>query len=135
MRHQARTGTAVILGIAMLCLVVGGCGGKQGTEVDQPKPKTSHVTPLPGPVVTPRPTPTPTPAPTPSTGYTIKAKDTLSAVARRELGDASRWKEIVKLNPGLDPGHLKIGAKIKLPLKTAGPSTSDSGRRVRHTAT
>lgn len=47
--------------------------------------------------------------------YTIRKGDVLRAIARRELGDEGRWKEIVALNPGLDPARLAVGATIKLP--------------------
>lgn len=47
--------------------------------------------------------------------YTIRAGDTLEAIARRELGDGQRWKAIVDANPGLDPKNLKIGRTITLP--------------------
>jgi nucleoid-associated protein YgaU len=48
--------------------------------------------------------------------YEIKAQDTLSEIAMRELGTWKRWQEIVDLNPGLDPNHLRKGARIKLPV-------------------
>ncbi|MEJ9164964.1 LysM peptidoglycan-binding domain-containing protein [Paenibacillus graminis] len=48
---------------------------------------------------------------------TVKAGDTLMKIAKRELGDGSRWKEIQKLN-GLTDAQLKtlkIGSVLKLP--------------------
>jgi LysM repeat protein len=49
----------------------------------------------------------------------VKAKtgDTLISIARRELGDASRWPEIKKLNPKLRDPRKKIKAHtpVKLP--------------------
>lgn len=48
---------------------------------------------------------------------TIKSGDTLIKIAKRELGDGSRWKEIQKLN-GLTDAQLKtlkIGSVLKLP--------------------
>jgi nucleoid-associated protein YgaU len=66
-----------------------------------------------------------TPPPAPSTGvveertYVIKEGDLLATVAKQELGASSRWPEILKLNPGLEPERLRPGMKIKLPGKAA----------------
>ena len=63
-------------------------------------------------------------APPPSIGreYAIKSGDTLEGIARAELGDGQRWKQIVDMNPGLDPKSLKIGRKIMLPVGGAPAS-------------
>jgi nucleoid-associated protein YgaU len=67
---------------------------------------------------------TDTAAPVVATGgertYTVKSGDTLYVIAKRELGSASRWKEIEKLN-NLSTNDLKIGQVIKLP---AAPGSS-----------
>lgn len=52
--------------------------------------------------------------------YTVKRGDTLSTIAARELGKASRWPEIVALNvatfPGLrDPNRIQVGWDLRLP--------------------
>lgn len=47
--------------------------------------------------------------------YTVKRGDTLSAIAARKLGKASRWREIAKLNGIRDPRRLKVGKVLKLP--------------------
>lgn len=47
--------------------------------------------------------------------YKIKPGDTLIAIARRELGDENRWKEIPPLNPGMDADRLSAGKEIVLP--------------------
>ena len=47
--------------------------------------------------------------------YTVHAGDTLNSIAAQKLGEKSRYKEIVALNPGLDPHHLTVGRVIKLP--------------------
>ena len=64
--------------------------------------------------------------------YTVHAGDTLAAIARRELGDGSRWQEIVALNPGLEGKSLAAGKEIRLPgaraekpLVTAAEISSD----------
>lgn len=65
-------------------------------------------------------------APSASIGreYTIKSGDTLEGIARAELGDGQRWKQIVEMNPGLDPKSLKIGRKITLPVGAAAPASA-----------
>lgn len=61
----------------------------------------------------------------------VQKGDTLRSIARRELGDERRWKEIASANPGLDPAKLAIGQRVKLPQKeveliaaAAGPSVA-----------
>ncbi len=49
--------------------------------------------------------------------YVIAQGDTLEGIARRELRDHRRRKEIERLNPGLDARSLKIGRSILLPAK------------------
>ncbi len=46
--------------------------------------------------------------------YTVKRGDTLSEIAERELGTQSRWRELVALNPGLDPQRLKEGQRLRI---------------------
>ena len=55
--------------------------------------------------------------------YTIKSGDTLYLVAKKELGSASRWKEIEKLN-GVSSNELHVGQVIKLPASTSSTSTT-----------
>jgi nucleoid-associated protein YgaU len=65
--------------------------------------------------------------------YKIKKGDLLRSIARTQLGDENRWKEIQAMNPGLDPTKLAVGSTIKLPggaAKHSSPapsSKSDSG--------
>ncbi len=47
--------------------------------------------------------------------YHITIRDTLWSIATRHLGNGARYKEILHLNPGLDPDNLPIGGKIILP--------------------
>lgn len=47
--------------------------------------------------------------------YTVKAGDTLSAIAARQLGSSARWQDIVAANPGLAPETLKVGQVIVIP--------------------
>jgi LysM repeat protein len=73
------------------------------------------MTPMrPGSLAAPEPTPTPAPV---ARTHQIAPGDTLSRIARRYLGNAERWAEILELNPGLDPAKLSIGETIKLPAR------------------
>lgn len=47
--------------------------------------------------------------------YTVKRGDSLSSIAARKLGKASRWKEIAKLNHIRDSKGIKPGQVLKLP--------------------
>lgn len=50
--------------------------------------------------------------------YVVKKGDTLARIAARELGSASKARDIAKLNPGTnDPRKaLKAGTRLKLPI-------------------
>ena len=47
----------------------------------------------------------------------LKAGDTMIKIARTELGNEHRLKEIQALNPGLDPSKLRPGQEILIPAK------------------
>lgn len=63
-----------------------------------------------------------------SRSYTIKKGDLLRSIARVQLGDEGRWKEIQSLNPGLDPTKLVVGASIKLPTPKSDRATPASSK-------
>ena len=54
-----------------------------------------------------------------STTYTVKRGDSLSSIARKKLGKATRWREIYNLNKSKikNPNKLSIGWKLKLPKR------------------
>jgi LysM repeat protein len=61
--------------------------------------------------------------------HVVAAGETLSDISKKHYGTTTKWKEIVKANPGLDPEGLKVGQKIKLPEiagTTPTPSTGGS---------
>ncbi|WP_106766826.1 LysM peptidoglycan-binding domain-containing protein [Paenibacillus faecalis] len=50
--------------------------------------------------------------------YTVKPGDSLSKIAKLELGDSSKWNQIYKLNQkviGKNPNAIKPGQKLVLP--------------------
>lgn len=69
--------------------------------------------------------------------YTIKAGDTFQSIAAARLGSASRWRDIGKANPFVEPTKLKIGQVIRLPdsTGTVASSTIETPRRVAARAT
>jgi nucleoid-associated protein YgaU len=53
--------------------------------------------------------------------YLVEEGDTLSIIARYELGDGDRWREIYQLNRavlGDDPNHLRPGMRLVLPSRS-----------------
>lgn len=54
--------------------------------------------------------------------YTVKSGDTLYVIAKKELGSASRWKEIEKLN-NLSSSELRVGQAIRLPTSDTATGT------------
>ena len=57
-------------------------------------------------------------APTKTKTYTADSGDNLSAIAKQELGDANRWREIYELNKdviGKNPDLIQPGMELKLP--------------------
>ncbi len=56
--------------------------------------------------------------------YTVKSGDTLYVVAKKELGSASRWKEIEKLN-NISSSDLHVGQVIKLPAAAVKETPTD----------
>lgn len=51
--------------------------------------------------------------------YVVKPGDTLSSIARRQLGSASRFKEIAELNDIRDPDRIRVGQRLRLPRREA----------------
>ena len=75
-----------------------------------------------------------TPPPEPETFlYVVQPKDSLPYIARTQLGDESRWKEILELNRDQisNPSLIKPGMKLKIPGRapktTGGPQTTPPG--------
>jgi nucleoid-associated protein YgaU len=52
----------------------------------------------------------------------VKAGDTLSELAARHLGSASKWEDLLEANSQKlsDPESLRVGMKLRLPGKTTG---------------
>ena len=91
----------------VLKLSPGGTPSPAPTEAPAPSP-------TPTPTVRPTPTPRATAAPVPSgvKTYTVKAGDTLGAIAARFGTTAT---ELAKLNGITDPGYIRVGQVLRLP--------------------
>lgn len=49
--------------------------------------------------------------------YLVKKGDNFERIAQNELGSARRTKEVLELNPDVEPTRLRLGMSIKLPKK------------------
>lgn len=54
-------------------------------------------------------------APEGSWWYQVKKGDVLTRIAERELGTFKRYKEILALNPGIEPRSLVPGSALRMP--------------------
>ncbi len=61
------------------------------------------------------PTSVAAPAPSGEKTYTVQKGDTFYGIARKLYGDQRKAKEIMALNPGIEPGKLQPGQVIKVP--------------------
>ncbi|HEY0671972.1 MAG TPA: LysM peptidoglycan-binding domain-containing protein [Longimicrobiales bacterium] len=54
-----------------------------------------------------------------STTYTVKSGDSLSAIAKREYGDAGQWRRIFEANRDQikDPDLIHPGQELKIPSR------------------
>lgn len=62
--------------------------------------------------------------------YTVTKGDTLMAIARKQLKDGGRWKEIYDLNKDKlsSPNAIKEGMELKLPGEASSGATPASSR-------
>jgi outer membrane protein, heavy metal efflux system len=64
--------------------------------------------------------------------YTVAPGDSLSSIARKELGSQAKWKEIADLNNLAAPYRLRLGMELRIPEASQAtdtqipPSTPDS---------
>jgi nucleoid-associated protein YgaU len=47
--------------------------------------------------------------------HDVQSGEVLGVIAYKYLGSTKRMGEILALNPGMDPDHLRVGQKIKMP--------------------
>jgi hypothetical protein len=61
--------------------------------------------------------------PSEAADYIVRHGDTLSKIARKQLGDAKRWSEIAKLNKLKHPYTIRVGQHLVLPDAQTEPKT------------
>lgn len=63
----------------------------------------------------------PQPAAPAATSYTVARGDTLSAIAKKHLGNANAWREIFEANRDIlkDPDMIQPGQVLKIPARNA----------------
>ncbi len=88
--------------------------GNNPSAVQSGKPDSSNV--VAGSLRGPE-TPAAPAAPVPGRTYVVVKGDTLSQIAEREYGDASRWREIYQTNRATikNPNLIYPGQKLRLP--------------------
>lgn len=52
--------------------------------------------------------------------YRVRAGDSLTTISERELGTFKRYKEILALNPGIQPRALPVGNVLRMPPRVTG---------------
>ncbi len=57
---------------------------------------------------------------------TVQAGDTPATIAKRELGNAARFKEILDANPGLVASKMKAGTEIKVPVSSSAAKATQA---------
>jgi nucleoid-associated protein YgaU len=58
--------------------------------------------------------------------YVVEKGDTLGGIAAKELGSAQKWQLIADANPGIDPGNLRLGQRLRIPGRSSGPATTSA---------
>lgn len=62
--------------------------------------------------------------------YTIVQGDNLSSIAKKYLGNAEKWQEIAKVNPGINPNKLQIGQVINIPSSAASTLNTNTAEKT-----
>jgi len=60
------------------------------------------------------------------TTYIVKKGDSFESISKALYGTITKWKDIAKANPTVDPTRMKIGAKLRIPAAGASISNETS---------
>jgi len=60
--------------------------------------------------------------------YTVKKGETLSSIARAQLGTTTKWQELAHWNGIADPASLREGMTLRLAPPATAPATVPAGR-------
>ncbi len=110
----------VVLLVGTLTLI--GCNNMKKDDDKAPPPPTMErprlaraPAPVPIPLATVSPAPVPTDVVAGGKVYLLKKGDTLSNIAREQLGGISHLRDLINANPDIDPNTIHPGQKINLP--------------------
>ena len=63
--------------------------------------------------------------------HEVKRGEFLWSLSERYFGDGSRWREIARANPGIDPDELRVGQHLRIPVPpTSHAEDRDSKERA-----
>jgi len=62
--------------------------------------------------------------------YVVQEDDSLWTIAAHWFGDATRWQEIARNNPAINPDRLRVGQKLQLPAHQPDGRTVALNRAV-----
>lgn len=54
--------------------------------------------------------------------YVVQPDDSMWTISKRWFGDATRWREIARGNPEINPDRLQVGQRLQLPAGNDTPS-------------
>ncbi len=66
-------------------------------------------------------------APTGGKVHVVASGETLSDISKKHFGTTTKWRDIVKANPGVDPETLKVGQKLTIPELPDSVGTGATG--------
>lgn len=97
---------------------------------DDPAPAPPGLTdPLPSgrivPVAMAKPAPSRVEVPAAAEYHIVQPGDTLYAIAAEHLGAGSRWRELVGLNPDLNPDVISVGTRLRVRSSGRTPAVRD----------
>ncbi len=119
-----RNSILVIVGALAIAAIVLALLLRSGPSSTDAKPAAAIPTVVPAatmvPVIVtipPAATAVPATAPTGERIHTVATGDTLSSIASKYYGDASKWNKIAEANKDVlkDPNSLQLGQKLKIP--------------------
>ncbi len=67
--------------------------------------------------------------------HVVERGDTLGEISKKHYGTTTKWKDIVKANPGIDAEALKVGTRLILPGKPLANPGTPSGDTSKPPAT
>lgn len=107
----------IVVGAVAIAAIVLALAFRPGQSAEEAKP-TSVPRPTVAPAaVTALPMATATPVPVKERTHVVASGDTLTSIAEKYYGDASKWQKVFEANKDVLPNanSLQIGQKLKIP--------------------